>query len=176
MRAELQHLPTRQDLTASIDITVATPNDQLFARLRGKYDVTITIRPGFVERAGDPETEVQLGRLCRLLFLHRADRLNRIDAELMDTIPRPPRQLGPRDLEFERRYEQIGVTETSSDGSLSLHVVGMQSWVWEVQPGTTARQTSEQVAHSATEVANRMALRLADEVRKLTIEVFHDHD
>ncbi|MCD4535797.1 hypothetical protein LRP67_17040 [Nocardioides sp. cx-169] len=167
-------MTTYPEAAARIELEVMTPNEQLFGRLRGKYDVTITIAPGFAERAGDRETAVQLGRLCRLIFLHRAQRLRRVEEETMQ--PGPPEPPSAKDLEFQRRYEELTVSETSSDGTMTLTVVGLSNWTWDIASGTVDRRGSDGVAANATEVANAVALRLADEVRKLNIRVYHNHD
>ncbi|GEP36708.1 hypothetical protein NPS01_03710 [Nocardioides psychrotolerans] len=167
-------MTTYPEAAARIDLEVMTPNEQLFGRLRGKYDVTITIAPGYAARAGDRETAVQLGRLCRLIFVHRAERLQRIEEQTMQ--PGAPEPETEKDHEFARRYEQLSVSETSSDATMTLTVVGLSTWSWEIAPGTADRRGSDGVAASATEVANAVALRLADEVRLLNIRVYHDHE
>lgn len=166
-------MTTYPEAAARVELEVSTPNEQLFARLQGKYDITIHIAAGFAERAGEQETATQLGRLCRLLFLHRADRLNRVKEEVMQPGPaRPPK---PEDVEFEKRYELLAATETSNDGSMSLTTVALSSWAWKIRRGTIESVGSGGVAERATEVANKMAFRLAEEVRQLKVDVYHRH-
>lgn len=166
-------MTTYAELAERMEVEVCTPNEQLFARLRGRYDVTITISPGFVERAGDAETETQLGRLSRLLFMHRADKVNKIKITTLGA-PLSHRET-ERDLEFQRRYAELTVTESSTDGSVSLTVVGLSSWSWTIAHGSAAQHGSERIAAAATDVANKITRRLADEVRRLKVEAYHNH-
>lgn len=166
-------MATYNQLADRIDLEVCTRNEQLFARLRGRFDVTVTIVPGYAERAGDTETAAQLDRLSRLLFAHRAERLNRIGNETLE--PLSTHRHSAKDTEFERRYAEITVTESAADGAVGLTVVGLSRWSWTIEPGTVERLGSEGVAEHVTDIANRVVRRLADEVHRLKIDVFHSH-
>lgn len=166
-------MTTYPEAAARLHLEVCTPNEQLFARLRGKYDITIAIAPGYAERVGDAETATQLGRLSRLLFLHRADRLRRLDNEILE--PGSPRPETERDREFARRYEGITVAETSADGTVGLTAIGLTHWTWGITRGTAELYGGQHIATAATEVANKVALQLAEDVRRLKVAVYHDH-
>ncbi len=166
-------MATYGELAERLDITVHTPNEQVFGRLLGEYDITIWFHPGYPERVGDQEIAGQLGKLSRLLFAARAAGLRRIEIETLGA-PWQPRKSERRE-EFERRYADIAVTESSPDGSVSVSVVGLSSFAWTIAPGSVDRLGTDGLGQVATDLANRVVAALRDAVRQLNVEVFHQH-
>lgn len=166
-------MTTYGEEAAKIDITVHSKNEQVFARIRGEYDVTIWITAGYLERAGEYEVATRLGMVSRLLFAHRGAALKQVQNKTMGVPSSPSR--ASRNAEYQERYEEIWHTEASADGSVVCSCLGLHTWTWELQPGVADRMSSDELGVVATDVANRMVQGLRVAVADLNREVLHGH-
>lgn len=135
----------------AMHIDVSTPNGQLFASVRGWYDVHIGIYPGYAERVGDRETAHQLTQLVRLLCVARQRRYHALVEEYLSPPPGPE---SARSRAFRERQDQTTVTGRSADGAVTFTTTGLSSFDCRLEPGSVDRLGSEGVAKDATEAAN----------------------
>lgn len=135
----------------TMQVEVSTPNGQLFASVRGWYDLHIGILPGFAERAGDRETAHQLTQLARLLCAARQRRYHQLIEEHLSP---PVGPMSERARAFRERQDQTTVSGRSADGAVTFTTTGLTTFDCSVEPGSVDRLGSEGIAKDAAEAAN----------------------
>lgn len=112
-----------------------TPDEQAFAEIAGRTDVTLSLAPGYWHRASVADLEWQLSRLARLLFAARTKAYHQIRSEdFGEPYTAEPPMIGRRDESYARARAELAVHGEATDGMIRVSAVGMQSFTVELDP------------------------------------------
>lgn len=121
----------------SLDVTVSTPDERAFGRVRGRTTVAVWFAPGWYDRASDTDVARQLQRLGRLLFAARMKEYYRLRSlAFRRQVTREAAPTSPQDREYVGRRESLVAEASGLDGRFRVSTTGMQGWTVEVEPGT----------------------------------------
>lgn len=123
----------------SLDVTVSTPDDQAFGRVRGRTEVSIWFAPGWYARADDAEVARQLQRLGRLLFAARTREYYRLRSQAFRrTVTREAAPTTEQDRRYVEQRASLVAQASALDGRFRVSATGMAHWAVQLAPGTVA--------------------------------------
>lgn len=139
------------------EVTTVSPNEQVFVTLRGSSSISVSMLPGYYERASAAQIEEQLARTARLVFVDRTKAFFDLRSqEHGDTVRPSQESLTREQAEFKRRRAELAVEGASDDGAVTITSVGMTHFAVHIQPGTQNRIDGEAFAADVGQAATRL--------------------
>lgn len=158
---------------AGLEAVAGTPDEQVFAEVRGKTTIAVSFAPGYYARTDEPTLEWQFARLGKLLFVQRMRAYYVIrSVDFDEPVTRESSPQGPRDEEFVQRRSELVAIGTSGDGRVEVSVVGMREWAIRIAPDTCTALSEDGFCRAMGEAGTAMMVGQFAQIRALKHEVY----
>ena len=146
------------------EITVASPNEQIFVTILGRVDITVRFAPGYYERADADQLRKQLVEVTRAGVRGYVAAYWRLRSERVGHhVERRREPLTTQDAVYQRGFEELYAEGSSADGLLSCGMIGMREYTVTFQPSVLGRLDAVAFERAAGEAATAM---LQDQLAK----------
>ncbi len=154
------------------EVTTVSPNEQVFVTLRGNSSISVSMLPGYYDRANAAQIEEQLARTARLVFVDRTKAFYDLrSAEHGDTVRPSAESLTREQAEFKRRRAELAVEGSSDDGAVTVTSVGMTQFAVQIAPGTLTRVDESRFVADLGQAATRLMHDQREKMLGLKVEV-----
>jgi len=157
----------------SLDVTVATPDEKAYGRVRGRREVSVWFAPGYYDAATESDLQRQLTRLGRLLFAARMREYYRLRSlAFRRTVTKESPPATDRDREFVGRRDELVAEGSSPDGQIRVSAVGMQNWTVSIEPGLSRTRDEQSFLADLATAANALVDDQFAKIRELKYDVY----
>ncbi|WP_030435532.1 hypothetical protein [Actinoplanes subtropicus] len=166
------------DRIDTMRVRASTLGDGITAELRDGSELSISFREGYY-RLFDYEADMerQLEALAAHLWVARGREVRRIFTDVTDEefVPGDPPS-DERDLAWQAEREELVATGSSSDGRITVRVVGFRDWQASIRPGTLRALDEHRFAEAVAEAAGELIRDLFDKLTALSSKYYGDQE
>lgn len=156
-----------------LEVVASTPDEQVYARIRGRRELTVWLAPGYYDRATEADLTWQLSRLGRLLFASRMREYYRLRSLAFGrTVTKEPPPTSARDHAYVERREDLLATGTSPDGRIRLSATGMKEWSVQIAAGTHQALDEHAFCAAVTTAGNALIEDQFTQIARLKADVY----
>lgn len=139
-------------------VTVSTPNERVFAEVRGERHVKVWFAAGHYDGVSSSRLEQELATVARLLFAAGLREHERVNRETASGVGQYERRiaLGRRDKEYAEALATLAAEGRSEDGSVTVSAVGQQGYAVTIAPGTLDRLDEQSFRWHCTQAAEAL--------------------
>jgi hypothetical protein len=161
------------DLLDRMRVHASVAGGAITGELHDHDRVDVSFAPGFYARSTDTALEQHLVSLARLM---RAEYVRQyyaaVSTAFRRTITKDPPPIGPRDMDYAERRQELVAEGRSSSGRITISVRGMQSWRIRIAPGTVRALNETQFAEQFREAATALIRNQFAGIRALKNRIY----
>lgn len=150
-------MPALADKLDALHVQAATPDQTVFAELRGRRTVSVSFAPGYFAHTTAARLQDKLAVVARLLWVQRMKAYYAAFSDVVGyAVTHESPVLSERDLAFREARAELVAEGASDDGIVALSVVGMWHWTVQIAPRTVPDLGEESFCRAVAQAAERL--------------------